>query len=112
VNQRGRQTLRALWTAILAVLLVLVVSGLPAFASEAVGEGEVACATDCDGSDGHKQCPPDCAKGACAKVVQGVPTAPPCVVGAALEATDCAMTLPDQIVPCDCMAEVFHPPRA
>lgn len=103
---------RSLWAAALALLLVLIVSGLPTFAAELLGDGEVACATDCDGSDDQKRCPPNCPYGACAKVVQAVPSIPEVNVSAPLETRETALLALERVVVRDYVNEIFHPPRA
>lgn len=103
---------RSFWGVLVAALLVLIVSGLPTFAAEIFGDGEVACATDCDGSDGQERCPPNCPYGACAKVVQAVPSIPDASIQAPFETREPARLPPENIVVRDCVNEIFHPPRA
>ena len=83
-------------------------------ATVAVTGEPVACAVDCDGSDGQKHCPPNCSHGLCAKVAPSVPaplamvqiTAPPALAGAP------AAPPVDTCHSRDSANEVFHPPRA
>ena len=104
---------RRLWSLVVATLLTLLVSGLPTFAAELIGEADVTCAADCDGSDADdKRCPPNCAYGACAKVVQAVPTACSVAIARPLESLDEPVRTASSVVPRDSVNEVFHPPRA
>lgn len=103
---------RTFWGVLVAALLVLVVSGLPTFAAELFGDGEVPCAMDCEGSDGDKRCPPNCPYGACAKVIRGVPTVPSVPARTPFESQERVPLVLDEVAPRDSVNEVFHPPRA
>jgi hypothetical protein len=110
-----RQPVSRSWFAIIvAAFVALVASGLPELVVEVVTGEAVACAVDCDGSDGQKHCPPNCSHGLCAKVARSVPaplamvqiTAPPALAG-----TPDAPPV-DTCHSRDSANEVFHPPRA
>jgi hypothetical protein len=65
---RRRSVSRSWFAIIVAAFVALVASGLPELVVELVTGEAVACAVDCDGSDGQKHCPPNCCHGSCAKV--------------------------------------------
>lgn len=111
--RRGLIT-RSWFAIVVAAFVALVASGLPEIVVQLVTAGAVACAMDCDGSDGHEHCPPNCSHGLCAKTVPSVPgpvaivhVTPSLVVGGQLSARPV-----DTIHSSDTTNEVFHPPRA
>lgn len=97
-----------------ALVMALLVSGLPhAIASVAHG-GETACQVACPDADDSKTCPPLCSQGTCGKVA-------PATVAAATPAADVSPVVDDRtaalrtdavVSPDEFEDSVFHPPRA
>lgn len=99
------------WGVLLAAHVALVVSGLPVFAVELSTGEPVPCATDCEGSDGNKHCPPNCPYGACARTVQAVP-AIPLVAVAPAASRELPIPVLESSHPREPVTDVFHPPRS
>jgi hypothetical protein len=110
-----RRLLSRSWCAlIVAAFLTLVASGLPEFVVQLITGEAVACAMDCDGSDGQKHCPPNCSSGLCAKVAPTIP-GPGAVVTVTEPVADATRLASAPIRTChsrDTSNEIFHPPRA
>jgi len=103
---------RSLWGLLVAVLLMLVVSRLPTFAAELFRDGEIACATDCGGSDGQKHCPPNCPSGTCAKVSPATIATVPYQVAQPTRVEQSHPSAPAKPHSAPELGGVFHPPRA
>ncbi len=99
------------WGVLMAALLAIVVSGLPDLVVELATGEPVPCATDCEGSDGNKHCPPNCPYGACARTVQAVPAIPLVAVGPAVS-RELPIPALERSHPRQPVTEIFHPPRA
>lgn len=109
-----RRLLSRSWCAlVVAAFLALVASGLPAFVVQLITGEAVACAMDCDGSDGQKHCPPNCSSGLCAKVAPTIP-GQVAVVAVTEPVPVAGMLASAPIRTChsrDSSKEIFHPPR-
>jgi len=111
---RRRPLSRSWFAIVVAAFVALVASGLPEIVVQLVTGEAVACATDCDGSDGQKHCPPNCSHGLCAKTVPSVP-GPVAVVQITVPLALARELSSPPVDPChsrDTNNEVFHPPRA
>jgi hypothetical protein len=111
---RRRSVSRSWFAIIVAAFVALVASGLPELVVELVTGEAVACAVDCDGSDGQKHCPPNCCHGSCAKVAPSVP-APVAMVHVTVPPVLAGELSAPPVAAChsrDTSNEVFHPPRA
>jgi hypothetical protein len=111
---RRRSVSRPWFAIIVAAFVALVASGLPELVVELVTGEAVACAVDCDGSDGQKHCPPNCSHGLCAKIAPSVPAPLGMVnvVVAAVLTGEISASPVDAYLSRDTNNEVFHPPRA
>jgi hypothetical protein len=114
--RRGRRGLitRSWFAIVVAAFVALVASGLPEFVVVLVTGEPVACAVDCDGSDGQKHCPPNCAHGLCAKTASSLP-GPAALVPIAVPLAVARAVFSPPVGTChsrDTSNEVFHPPRA
>ena len=111
---RRRLLSRSCFRIVVALFVAMIASELPEVVFQLVTGEAVACATDCDGSDGQKHCPPNCSHGLCAKVAPSVPG--PIVVVQVTAPIPVAHKLSSPPVEIchsrDSHSEVFHPPRA
>ena len=112
-TRRGLIT-RSWFAIVVAAFVALLASGFPELVVQLVTGEAVACATDCDGSNGQKHCPPNCSHGVCAKTVPSVP-GPVVVVQITVPLALAGELSAPPVETChsrDSSKEVFHPPRA
>lgn len=102
--------LRRLIKAVVAALVIALLSGVPQVASAFMGVDD-GCSSECAGSFGTKHCPPNCSQGSCAKMLPAVVGAVQAVAGehfvrVVVPIVRRAPRLASVVV------GVFHPPRA
>lgn len=93
-----------------AVLLTVLVSGAPQCVTTLLGF-EDCCSTECEGSFGTKQCPPNCAQGHCAKMLPSfVAINPPMPLQQSLRVGVPSAPFEPRLSVAS--LSIFHPPRA
>lgn len=96
---------------LLAVVLALLVAGVPRLALAALGFEEPECSAQCEGSLGGDTCPPTCSVGSCAKCPVALEAAPPMRLEVTLVSVRAAPLSP--VAPEAPLGNaLFHPPKA
>jgi hypothetical protein len=96
---------------LLAVVLALLVGGVPRLALAALGFEEPECSAQCEGSLGDETCPPTCSVGSCAKCPVALEAASPPRLEVVLVAVRAVAQVPAAPV-APPSSPVFHPPKA